>query len=280
MGKRSFSLCAILAACVGVGMLGMPALAAPGDSIGVHWSYYNGYDKGVSSPQGISDVTGTDGVVPQSNWNNIGTKWANVDSPNTNLLDNNGAITTAAATVAATGAGSPWWVTGPTAGLDNLLVGPWGGDAAIPNVITGIPYTTYEIIAYLNPPYAGAHSVWLDSNPTSSDAANAPVAGSEYWFSGTASPSGFVEMTNNTDNTTYPAQNYVVYTGLTGSSQTMWVAGTKWAGWRGSGADPVNGTTNDMFTGFQIVDTSGVPEPASLSLLGAGALLLISRRRK
>jgi hypothetical protein len=230
------------------------------NSIAVHWSNYDNYNVNnvpvnYKTPQGVSNITGIDGVVPQSSWTNIGTKWYGVDDPNTNLVDNKGVPTTAAVGVVATGGGTHWWVTGPTAGLSNLLVGPWGGDgsgtgagSAIPNVITGIPssYSTYKIIAYANPPYPGQHDVWLDSNPASSNSANPPVAGSLYWFSQTPAPSAFVQMTNNTDNTLSPAGNYVVYSGLTGPAQTLWI-------------DGLGGATNQAFTGFQIVDTSTIP---------------------
>lgn len=229
----------------------------------MHWSSYQG--------NGDSSITGTDGVAPAAHWNNVtaGWDWGGA----TGLLDDTGWATTAAVTCVSHPDGTHWWVTGPTAGLDNLLVGPWGGDGgyganAIPNKITNIPYATYDIIAYANPPYAGNHTLWVDSNPTASNPTNAPVAGSQYWFSQTGNTPGFVQMTNNTNNASFPAQNYVVFSGLSGPNQTLWV-------------DGLAGATNQAFTGFQIVDTtSSVPEPASLGILGLGGLLAIRRRKQ
>ena len=69
----------------------------------------------------------------------------------------------------------------------------------------------------------------------------------------------------NTSSSSHPQGNYAIFTGLSGSTQALWVTGTD---------------GNPGIESFQIVDTSSVPEPASLSVLGAGALLLIRRRRK
>jgi hypothetical protein len=277
--SRSFTL-SILAACVGVGMLGMPALAAAGDSVSVHWAWYDNYkdanNQVVNYPTPVSDSSITaitnptgDGVVNSMVWNNVGTKWMDVDTgatPGTNLLDSNGAATTASVAFVHPTA-SNWWVTGPTAGTDNLLVGPWGGDggegAIMSNQINGIPYSSYEIIAYVNDGAGGSDmTVWLDSDPGAPSPSNA--ASVQYYFHNTGTSPGFVPITNTTSGT-FPLGNYAIFTGLNGATQTLWLNGTD---------------GNKGFTGLQIVDTSAVPEPASLSLLGAGALLLISRRRK
>ena len=124
-----------------------------------------------------------------------------------------------------------------------------GSSGAIPNAITGIPYANYEIIAYLNNynNAGGAYSVWLDGNPASSNPTNAPIAGSRYYYGATwTNPTGFVQMTNNSNATTYSNANYVVWTGLSGSSQTLWTQG-----WGATG--PNDGNNNEGITGFQVI---------------------------
>ena len=230
-------------------------------SIGVHWS---GYANNTFSP-----VTGVDGVVPQGNWTNVGTNWyagGGLGSAS-NLIDNSGSPSTVAVTsTSITSNGTYWKASGPAAGVSNLLVGPGGGNGggngsvtstAIPNIITGIPYANYEIIAYVNnTDYAGqGFSVWLDSNPASSSGTNAAVAGSQYYYSSTyTNPVGFVQLTNNSNPASYPSGNYVVWNGLTGSSQTLWTDGWTSAG-QGSSA-------NEGITGFQIVNLT--PQAVSL----------------
>ncbi len=240
---------------------------AQAQSIAVHLSDYAG--------NGYSGITaGTpDGIqLPDSSWNanwtNVSVNWFSGGA--SNLQDNTGTPTTAAVSVVANSCGTYWWVNGPSAGVDNLLEGPWGGVSggaeAIPDVITGIPYANYEIIAYANPPYTGNHDIWLDSNPASSNAYNTPVAGSQYYFS--QDSHAFDMMANNTDDTSFPAGNTVVWSGLSGSNQTLWVGG-------------LGGATNEGITGFEIVNTPEiVPEPSTLALLGVAAIGLLAWRKR
>jgi hypothetical protein len=251
---------AILAAALAVAG---PAQAA---MIGVHWSYYNQYNGGVSSPTGVSNVVEPDGVLSQSNWNNVGTKWGNTDGGNTGLKNDSGNPTTAAVGIAATGAGTCWWVSGPATGLSNLLVGPWGGNGGgRVNVITDIPYANYDIIGYVNQPYGGNMNAWLDGNPGSPAQSNAHAAGSDYYFSPTEGSPGFVQITNTTPGT-YPAGNYVVWSGLSGTSQALWVDVVGLSG--GAYSD-----YNRMISGFQVVE---VPEPSTVVLIIAGVFGLLA----
>ena len=220
-------------------------------SIGVHWA---GYEHNTTTP-----VTGTDGVVPQSHWTNVNAGWYSGSA--SNLVNGGGTSTTVAVTAAGNagnGAGTYWSSPLPAAGVDNLLWGPGGGYGAIMNAITGIPYFNYEIIAYLND-YQAAGSqftVWLDGNAASSNQSNAPLAGSRYYYGATnTNPVGFVQMTNNSNANTYNNANYVIWTGLSGSSQTLWTQG-----WSSGGA---SGNSNEGITGFQIVSTA---EPANVNL--------------
>jgi autotransporter-associated beta strand protein len=222
------------------GTLTVPA--GSGSSIAAHFSDYAG-----NTP---SPITGTDGVVANSNWTNISVNWFAGNA--SNLVNSKGLATTAAVTcVGPNGGGTYWWVNGPAAGVDNLLEGPWGGDGggggeAIPAVITGIPYASYKIIAYSNPPYAGEHSLWLDSNPgAASNLANTPVAGSLYYYQ---QDSNAFDLITSQAVGNPSTGNYVVWTGLSGSSQTIWDNG-------------IGGATNEGISGFEVVDTT----PTSLT---------------
>ena len=221
---------------------------AVSQTIGVHWA---GYGNNTTTP-----VTGTDGVVPQSHWTNVAANWYSGSA--SNLVNGSGTATTVAVTAAGNGAGTYWSSPSPAAGVDNLVWGPGGGNGAIMNAITGIPYFNYEIIAYLND-YQAAGSqftVWLDGNAASSNQSNAPLAGSRYYYGATnTNPVGFVQMTNNSNANTYNNANYVIWTGLSGSSQTLWTQG-----WSSGGA---SGNSNEGITGFQIVSTA---EPANVNL--------------
>ncbi len=235
------------------------AIASTPQSIAVHWSDYGG--------SGYSGITGSDGVVPQSNWTNVSADWYSGGA--TSLINNSGSATTAAVTctLPAT-AGTYWSALGPTAGIDNLLCGPGGGNGgstsgttgAIPNAITGIPYSSYEIVGYLNSYQSagGDYSVWLDSKPSGGSPTNAPATGSRYYYSPTwTNAAGFVPMTNHSNAATYNAGNTVVWTGLSGSSQTLWTEG-----WSASGAN--DGNSNEGFTGFQIINAATVPANVNL----------------
>jgi autotransporter-associated beta strand protein len=222
---------------------------ATSQSIGVHWA---GYGDNTTTP-----VTGTDGVVPQGHWTNLAAGWYSGGA--SNLVNNSGSATTAAVTCAGNGAGTCWWRSSIAPGVDNLVLGPGGGSGAIMNAITGIPFLNYEIIAYVND-YQAAGSqfaVWLDGSPSSSSPTNAPLAGSRYYYGATYNnPVGFVQMTNNSNASTYSNANYVVWSGLSGSSQTLWTRG-----WSSSGANDNN--NNEGITGFQIVSNAG---PANVNL--------------
>jgi autotransporter-associated beta strand protein len=221
------------------GTLTFPTASAS-QSIGVHWSgYYNN----------ITPVIGTDGVVPQSNWTNLSSGWYTGGA--SNLINSTGSATSVAVTAAGNGAGTYWQTAGTAAGVDNLVLGPGGGDGAVMNAVTGISFSNYEIIAYVNDyQQAGSqYAVWLDGNPASSNPSNAPITGSRYYYGATwTNPTGFVLMTNNSDATTYNNANYVVWTGLSGSSQTLWTEG-----WGSGGA---SGNSNEGITGFQIINTA------------------------
>ena len=125
---------------------------------------------------------------------------------------------------------------------------------AIANAITGIPYSNYEIIAYANDTNGGAKmNMWWTAAPPAAMPRTRPP-GTNVYFGATVNTStgylsSFVPITNTTAGT-YPAGNYTVWTGLTGSSQTIWL--------KNDGGDG-----NVGITGFEIVSTAG---PAIVNL--------------
>jgi autotransporter-associated beta strand protein len=256
-GNRSFVV-------LGVLTLVLAAAGAQAQSIAVHWAGYGGNPNAFTTPIAAGAPDGIqlpDGSY-NSNWTNGVANWYQYGTTYTNLQDNNGTGTTAVLTSYAVNSncGSYWGTAGTAAGTDNLLLGPGGGNGGqgggspIPNVITGIPYTDYEIIAYVNGLYGGNQAIWLDSTPGTSNSLNAPVNGSRYYFSQTGTNPGFVQITNNTDPTTYTAGNYVVWTGLSGGNQTLWTAR-----WNSGGID--NGNSGQGITGFEIVNTPPANTP-------------------
>ena len=230
---------------LGGGTLTFPAGGAS-QSIAVHWSGYGGAN--------LTNVTGADGVVLNSYWNNVGTNWYSGNA--SNLVNSTGGITTAAVNCQGpNGAGTYWYAYNAQyaiangGNVDNVIVGPGGGDGDLASAITGIPYANYEIIAYANDTNGAANmNMWLDGNPASSNSTNAPRAGTNVYFGATVNTStgyltSFVPITNTTAGT-YPAGNYTVWTGLTGSSQTIWLQND-------------GGDGNVGITGFEIVSTAG-----------------------
>ncbi len=236
---------------LGGGTLTFPTGGAQ-QSIAVHWSGYGGGN--------LTNVTGADGVVPNSNWNNVGTNWYSGNA--SSLVNGTGGTTTAAVNCQGpSGAGTYWYAYNSQyaiangGNVDNVIVGPGGGDGDLASAITGIPYANYEIIAYANDTNGAANmNMWLDGNPASSNSINAPRTGTNVYFGATVNAStgylsSFVPITNTTAGT-YPAGNYTVWTGLTGSSQTIWLQND-------------GGDGNIGITSFEIVSTAG---PSSVNL--------------
>ncbi len=166
-----------------------------------------------------SSVSGSAGVVPINNWNNL----SGMSFTNTPLTDNNIAGTTANLTTS--GAISRW-----ASGSSNQLL---NGYIAVNNygqltaTISNIPYTNYSIYAYM-----------ADSTSGNNEAVS--LGGTTYYY-GTTNSASYMQITN-TNSGNYPTGNYVVATGLTGSTQTATVQGT----------DQQFGS----FTGFEIVNTT------------------------
>jgi hypothetical protein len=108
-----------------------------------------------------------------------------------------------------------------------------------------------------------------------------PTPGTTYWFTyenassnaPTPTPSSpYVQATGTTQDTSTPNANYVLYTGLAGGAGSEYTFDL---------SSPGVAYNNGAFvTGVEIVDTSSIPEPTTLTLLGVGSLGLLSRRRR
>ena len=213
-------------------------------NVAVHWTGYYQLE--------TTDVTGTAGVVPNSHWTNIEAGYyVNPPSNNyTNLVDSTGAATTAAVTSAVPNTGTYYQYYFGATPNNNVLKGPGGGQGGgtgsfiVANAITGIPYANYNIIAYINGANTGNSQVWLTSAPNN-----------VYYYSPTAGTTDNYVQVTNTDSTMFPSGNYVVFSGLTGSSQTM----------------EFLGPGGDGFNGFEIVNTSAGPLTMG-SLTGGGTV--------
>jgi hypothetical protein len=177
--------------------------------------------------------TGSAGVVPATNWNN-----SNADM---SLADNTGAASGARFSIA--GWWGPWEITavgGPdaTGAYNRALLGGYANTSSGvgPEVfsITGIPYSTYNVIVYFSSDTAGRAGTISSAN-----------AGQTLDFTtiGPASVNGTNAVLTQTTDTTgaSPLANYAVFTNVSGSSETLTLSVPNGGG----------------IAGFQIVATSG-----------------------
>ena len=182
---------------------------------------------GIHFVGGGNPVTGTAGVVPLNNWNNLsGTSFSG-----TPLTDSNGAATTAAlSTTNALGV----FASGSSNQLLNGYIFAVSGSLSA--TISGIPFSQYSLYAYM-----------VDSTAGYSE--EVTLAGKSYYFSPTNSAS-YLAIAN-TSSGSYPAGNYVLASGLSGGTQTVVV----------QGISPGFGS----FAGFEIVNTSSTSGPLTLN---------------
>ena len=167
-----------------------------------------------------SSVTGSAGVVAMNNWINL--RGENFNS--TPLTDNSGASTTAQLTTA--NVASAWASGSSNQLLNGFIAGLPGSTVTV--TLSGIPYSNYSVYAYL-----------VDSTQGNDDAV--AIGGKTYYYSPTNAAT-YTQVTN-TNSASYPAGNYAVASGLTGSSQTLSVQGIRAAGTL-AGFEIVNNTLN------------------------------------
>ena len=230
---------------LGGGTLTFPSGGAS-QSIAVHWSGYGGGN--------LTNVTGADGVVLNSHWNNVGTNWYSGSA--SNLVNSTGGTTTAAVNCQGPiGAGTYWYVYNSQYAIanggkvDNVIVGPGGGNGDLASEITGIPYSNYEIIAYANDTNGAANmNMWLDGNPASSNSTNCAVRGHQCLLRRDCKHLYRIPYFVRSDYQHYgwdlPGWQLHGLDRPYGSSQTVWLQND-------------GGDGNVGITGFEIVSTAG-----------------------
>ncbi len=153
--------------------------------------------------------------------------------------------------------------------------------------IKDVPYATFDIYVLVKAPvgnqgygnagYFGESSLQIFNGAT---------AGTTYYFGSSnqnpipASGFSYIKATSTTISSPTLEANYVLFSGLTGGIGSNYSFDLR----SPSGAEvgnPFYFNGNGLLTGVQIVnaESAAVPEPASIALLGSGAMLLLKRRR-
>jgi hypothetical protein len=243
------------------GFIGVAAATTQAQS--VSWSYDAwGFTLAPGNNGGLPVPNTTAGVVPAVNWNdgyNEGQAGSTSATVN-NLWDSSGNNSGASITWSCN---DRWQIQQAHTGIDadgtynrEMLNGyiDSGSPSSSTIAISAIPYSSYDIIVYFSSDAAGR-------------AGTMNVGSTTYDFSteGAAATSGANALLAQTTDTTgaNPTADYAIFTGLSGTSQTITslVAG-------GGG-----------IAGFQIV---AAPEPSSMALaiMGGFGVLLMKRRFK
>lgn len=215
---------------------------------------FNETTTGTHANQQIEATTaaGLTGFVAQ-NWNNVGGSGSTVNSL---VQDVAGTASTSSASV--TWSSNGVWGDGnantdATAGVGDAQVARGyldDGGSGVNFDVTGISYASYTVVLYYSGDQNGGS--WIDA--TVNGTTSGPVGAKRRYV-----------------NPNWDATNTVVFTGLSGDLSVDIAATT------GNGA---GGTARGSLGGFQIIETTAVPEPSSTALLGLGGLALILRRRK
>jgi hypothetical protein len=212
------------------------------------------------------------GVVLASNWNDTWQEnWNNVQSGGVTvngLFDNSGAATSASITYAAVnGADHVSYTIGADAdgshnkemlnGYLNAGQAAWGPPITYSyTTFNAIPYAQYDIYVY----FGSDAAVGRPGNVTDGT--------TTYYFStiGTAVAGANAVLTQTTDTTgANPAADYAVFTGLTGSSQTITCT-------------PTGG--NDAWLGISAIQIVAVPEPGALALAAMSGIGMLAFGRR
>ena len=196
------------------------------------------------------------GVIPSGNFNNIVS--ANNATP-VALVDDSGLATTMTLTIA--GAAGPYsTIAGaginPQGADEKLNTGFLAGNGTI--ALSNIPYASYSIYVYaLNDNESRIQGITVNGVTYYQDP---PNAASRVDQNG-ATPYPYIRAIGTTSGTATNDANYMLFTGLSGTSQTI----------------VANAPGNGYITGFQVVQT---PEPGSALMALLGGVALLGRRRR
>jgi len=227
------------------------SMAAAQPKIGVNLGDTNNGSVGAASSAG---------VVPQTNWMNVGA----TSAAGLTLSDNSGAATTAQLSYSGTlnpFIQNPSFVFGPDEQLNNSYLASFNSSMTFS--VTNVPYANYDLIAYIATIQTGrTYSATLGSTTLFGLSPNSTAPG---YIDNAPTPYTYTSAVGTTAGTATPNGNYFRFNGLTGSTVTFTMA-----------------STNDLptLTAFQIVEA--IPEPSGLALAGLGAagVLVAWRKRK
>ncbi len=275
LGNRKMA--AMLGVCAA---LSAGAAAQAGVSIGLNFNASNSGRSGApynldATPPGL-----TAGVISQDSWNDLSGN--SQTSPSAAFHDSTGVVTTATATWSGA---DTWGVYGSSQSDPNLqLLNGYLDNHHQTNspavlTVSNIPYSTYEVIAYVNSDHLNTASNASYGNIALSGATTGngtyyytAVGPVSYTAAQLTAGAEYIQTTATSDALkSNPVADYAIFTGVTGSSFTLT-----------NSAEGAAGTgDNTGLTGIQIVETSAVPEPSTVALTAVGVLgLMLIKRRK
>ncbi len=244
--KNTLLLAIVAAACAAVG-------TAQANVVNVQFAGTGAYAAG--SYSGNKGAYTSDNV-PAPTWNVFTVAPGGTSGSMSNLVASNNTATTEA--VSFTSAGSYNSVGTPTSPYSNLLNGFLVTYGPSTVTLTGLTDNgNYQL--YLYGQNGGFNSV--GSTFSISTGTGSPITGSNAVTAAHAAQSGTFQEN----------ANYVIFNATANSLGTL-----------GINYVATPNTPQGAFNGLQVISTTAVPEPASLGLLGAGALglLLLGRKRK
>lgn len=198
------------------------------------------------------DITGASPFAA-GNWNNL----AGASGSSGGLVDSAGNVTSITTTFSA----GPFGAEGPNTANSNPQQILFGGALNVnfgnaSFTLSGLSaFGSYDIVAY----YSGGTSF-----PGSRHASMTASGSSDiFYIAGINSVYSSYTQSNSTDSAIHAPGNYVLFSGLTGDTQTV---------------SMVYGNNSMSLVGFQISGVP-VPEPTSIGLILAGGLAILVRRR-
>ena len=284
--SRKAQASALAVAAAAAGLLATFSAPASANEIGIQFA---GAASSTSSAVGTPlPSTQAAGVVSQTNWNTEGA--GSNQTGVSGLVDSSGTLvpnllvawTSAYGADISGGGGHGSLDTGLNDLYSAHLESPYGvggsgsypvGNNRVQAYLSGIPYASYDIYVYTGNRGGNPGEVLQSSSATWDTSTG----------SGTITYSTAKTITfNDLAASTYTlGDNYVEFTGLTGSTQYL-VAALQGNPGNTTGGANLSGLNNG-FAGIQIVESSAIPEPATLGLMavaGAGILLLKRRHPK
>ena len=220
---------------------------------------------------GYGDISGSSqqaGVVLSPYWNSTYLIDGNSGATENNLLDSSGLATTTSVGNFIDNSQYGWAIQFSSPGVDangdynrNLLNGYLnnGGGGSVSMTLNSIPYPIYRIIVYLSSDTAGRPGTVNVGSTTYDFTSMGPTEIGGLPATTGSGNASFIQTTDTSG--ANPSADYAIFTGLTGSSQTISSTVAAYGG----------------IAGFQIVAT---PEPGTQALAGLGGLIILLARNR